>query len=903
MYLIVAGSTFGHSAEVHWAFRSVRRPTIPLDAGFSSARNAIDHFVHARLREQALTPSPIADRRQLIRRLSLDLNGLPPTPAEVQAFVEDASPDAYEILVERLLASPRFGETLASVWMDAARYGDSGAMHADRDRAVWAWRDYVIDSLNANKPFSEFTIEQLAGDLLPNAGFEQRVASAFNRHHPTSNEAGSIPEELRVEYVADRAHTTATVWLGLTMDCARCHDHKYDPISQRDYYGFFAYFNNTTDPGMQDGNASPTIHTFSEAEQKRLPLLRERIAQLSTQVRNYKGSYSYRANIFWERRHDQRFDLVTPPADLQKRIAFPGSGLTLERETSRTYEYSSATASEQPLTIHFQVKLLGRTNGMLVARQSDDDSRRGFSLSLRHGKLVFRLVRDWPDNLVEIVTANFLPENVWTAVTVCYPANRNRSDCRFYIDGKPVPVEVVANSLTGNFSSHDSITIGATRFSEAAAATVAEARIYPRALTKMEVVQFTPAFRVALSKAPKDRNNLEKTILANLYYQRFDPNIRDAVTELDQRLDQLEHLFTNADQCLVMEDRKQRRPTYVLDRGNYQSPKLERKLEPAPPAILDFAHPTRPDRLGLARWLTHPENPLTPRVTVNWLWQKFFGRGLVDTPGDFGVRGAQPSHPELLDWLAAELIESNWDLRHLIRLMAQSHTYRQSARRNTHADPENIRLARSSRLRMTAETIRDQALAVSGLLVEHIGGRPAKPYQPANIWSEVHRYPDIYYFRHQGAGLYRRSVYTFWHRSAPLPNMMIFDAPSRERCAMKRSRTNTPLQALVTLNDEQFVEAARSLAQRVIARGSATARLQTAFQMVTARPPTAKELQLLRDLLEQQLSHYRKSPAAAESLAQVGDNPVPEHINLVELAAWTVLCQALLNLDEFLQRN
>ena len=904
MSLAIASPLLAFAAEDHWAFQPLQRPHVPLADQFSTARNPIDHFVNAKLREQSLAPSPEAQRHQLIRRLALDLTGLPPRPAAVREFAKDTHPGAYERLVTRLLASPRFGETMAVTWMDAARYGDSGAMHADRDRAVWAWRDYVINAFNANKAFDEFTIEQLAGDLLPNATFEQLVASAFNRHHPTSNEAGSIAEELRVEYVADRVDTTATVWLGLTLDCARCHDHKYDPISQRDYYRFFAYFNNTTDPGIQDGDARPTVHTFTDAERKLRPELHQRIAALSAVIREYKGRHADRAKVFWERMHPRRHELVPEPDDLLVRVPFPGAGRSLATASSESHTISVPTRSDQALSVHLQMKLPQRSTGILLSRQAADDSRRGFSIALRHGKLVFRLVRDWPGNLVEVVTANFLPLNVWTSVTVSYPANRNRSDCRIFVDGKPVSVEVVANSLTGDFETSEPLIIGADQNTDTATATLAEARIYARPLSKNDVVQLTPAFRVALSKAPQQRSRLEDTMLAGVYYRRYDPNIRDQVTELDRRLDQLDALLVNADQCLVMREREQRRPTYVLDRGNYRTPLQDETLTASVPGFLDFAVPNKPNRLGLARWLVHPDNPLTARVTVNWLWQKFFGRGLVSTPADFGVRGAAPSHPELLDWLAAELIESDWDLRHLIRLMVQSHTYRQSARHRTMEDPDNVWLSRSTRLRLPAETVRDQALALSGLLVERFGGRSAKPYQPPNIWSEVHRFPDIYYFRHQGEGLYRRSVYTFWHRSAPLPNMMIFDAPTRERCTMKRSRTNTPLQALVTLNDEQFVEAARGFAQSIIRLElSADERLRYAFHSATARVPTASELGLLRELLAEQLEHYRRSPSAADDLLRNGDSKIPGRIDHTRLAAWTILCQVLLNLDEVLQRN
>lgn len=818
---------------------------------------------------------------------------------------------------------------MAVHWLDAARYGDSSAMHADHERFVGAWRQWVIRAYNRNLPFDRFTVDQLAGDLIPQATVEQQLASAFNRHHPTSNEDGSIPEELRVEYVADRVHTTSTVWLGLTMDCARCHDHKYDPISLSDYYGFFAYFNNGADPGIQNGTTAPAIDAPTPHQHHLRKHLHATIMATSSRVKAYQQRYGYRADYFWDHVKTEQLSVYVNPPGLEHRFPLVGDrklnlseaisgvlpfdssalpprpidGLHLQTNTHLAYRIDSPTDSAAPTTLSLQIFLKNRRDGAILSRQSTGSDRRGFSLSIRRGRLIFQVIRDWPNNLIEIETANHIPENRWVSISLTYPASRRPTDARFYINGKSARINVTIENLQQPFTTTAPLIIGANQFQTAAEAAVRDVRFYSRVLDKLEVASLTPYFTAAIRKQPDARDRLEVQILKNFYYTLLDPNIGPDKRTLDRSLRRLETLKANVDVCLIMGDLNTKpRPTYVLDRGMYNAPRKEHPITPSVPRCLHLsADAFPPNRLGLAQWLTHPDNPVVSRVAVNRLWQQLFGEGLVRTPGDFGLRGQAPTHPDLLDWLAVEFVESGWDTKQLIRLIVNSQTYRQASRYPTrNVDPENRLLGRAPRLRLTAEATRDQALALASLLSEESEIRSAKPYQPGGLWAEVHLYDDIRYLQDTGRGLYRRSVHSLWHRSAPLPNMMIFDALSRERCTVRRSRTNTPLQALVTLNDEQFVEAARCFAQVQLA--AARPSLSTAFKTATGRLPTTTESAILTDLLSQQIHYYREHPDAASALIAVGEAD-SSTAGPVELAAWTVVCQALLNLDEVLHRG
>ncbi len=675
----------GAEYQPHWSFVAPRRPVVPAVRDSAWPRNAIDAFVLARLEQEGMRPSPEADRVTLVRRATLDLTGLPPTPAEVDAFLADARPGAYERLVDRLLASPRFGERMALDWLDLARYADTHGFHLDSGRDMWRWRDWVIGAFNRNLPFDRFTVEQLAGDLLPGATLDQKIASGFNRNHMINFEGGAIPQEYHNAYVVDRVNTTTTVWLGVTFACAQCHDHKYDPFTQRDFYRLYAFFYNVPENGLDGskGNAAPVV---------KLPTLQQQ----------------------------QRLDALS--------VAI--------------------------------VELDARRKGPVLTKDEKEAKR--------------------------------LAERV------------------------------------------------------------AELR--------------------------REREELDRQIPTTM----------------------------------VMQEMATPRETFLLVRGAYDQ-RGEQVRPGVPAALPPLPKEALPNRLGLARWLVDPSNPLTARVAVNRIWQTFFGTGLVKTGEDFGIQGELPSHPELLDGLAVAFRESGWDVKQLVRLIVTSATYRQASAvpREVYArDPENRLLGRGGRFRLAAEFLRDQALAVSGLLNGEVGGASVSPYEPEGLWRELTERGDSknwsaqFYVQSHGKDLYRRGMYTFWKRTSPPASLSTFDAPDRESCTVRRSRTNTPLQALVLMNDPTYVEASRKLAERLMAEARTTdERIVLAFRLATARHPKAAEQAVLRRVFEEQLAAYRKDPQAALKLLGVGESPRDGKRDVAELAAWAVIASVVLNLDEAVTRG
>jgi mono/diheme cytochrome c family protein len=705
----------------HWAFEPPQRHPLPDVRDRSWPRNGIDHFILARLEREGLRPSPEAPREVLLRRVSLDLTGLPPTPEEVDLFLKDDSPATYERAVDRLLASPRYGEHMAWDWLDAARYADTNGFQADPLRTMWPWRDWVVRAFNANMPFDQFTIEQLAGDLLPGTATSQKVATGFNRNHMYNGEGGRIAEETRVENVMDRVETTATVWLGLTFTCARCHNHKFDPFTQREYYQLFAFFNNTSETGGGFGSGQvPPV----------LPL----------------------------------------PTDEQQR------------------------------QLHGLVEQLARLQQQMGAREKE----------LLPGQV------EWEHHAV---AEKGLPANITAALKITAD--------------KRTPAQAL--EVRDAFLQRDA------RWAD---------------------------LRRQRDEAQKAKDEGEKSV----------PRV------------------------MIMDDLPKPRETFILVRGTYNKP--AEKVTAGTPATLPPLPPGPVNRLTLARWLMSPNHPLTARVAVNRAWQTFFGTGLVKTTEDFGIQGEKPSHPDLLDWLARELDQSGWDIKALHRLLVTSATYRQSSRTTPEVlerDPENRLLAHGPRYRLPAYVLRDQALAVAGLLVEHQGGPSVKPYQPPGVWEEA-TFGFQRYQQDKGADLYRRSLYTFWKRIvAPT---MFFDVATRQTCTVRLARTNTPLHALLLLNDVTYVEAARNLAQRLLTTsGPPGPRLDLAFRLATARKPTDAEAALLFRRLEQLRTHYSANPAEARKLLQMGESSRAPAIDEVEHAAWTGLSLLLLNLDETLTQH
>lgn len=865
----------------HWAFVPVERPALPeVEKTYADwTHNVIDRFVLERLQAEGMKPSSAADRATWFRRVTFDLTGLPPAPADVADQVASTHPNADERALDRLLASPRYGERMAVAWMDAARYGDSSVMHADGNRDMWPWRDWLIDAYNTNKPFDDFTVEQLAGDLLPDPTVEQQIASGFNRNHATSDEGGAIPEELRVEYVVDRVKTTANVWLALSMECGQCHDHKYDPISQQDYYAFFAYFNNTTDPGMQtrNGNQAPLVRIFSEAQESQLAAVRKEIQTVETQLKE-----------------------ENPP----------------EEEVDAWARKVLDGARQEPPVLGAWSSI-----GPFKGKAYEEAWKHDFGLEkekTRRGRKAYGGLKwskakpEWKDNTVHVLAqgdgeVTYLGREIETEKETKGSLMLGSDDAiKVWLDGKLIHEN---KAQRGAARDQDQVEVTLKPGKHWLLVKVVNAS-GPSGFAFRWASQAYPEKVLELVKREAQESvEAQRKELISHYKGLAWPRGRELERHLRQAKDSEKALVNAAPTSMIMEDRpKEPRMTYILDRGQYDQPKKDQAISPDVPAALPRLPDSYPqNRLGLAQWLTMPEHPLTARVAVNRYWAMLFGTGIVKTVGDFGNQGEWPSHPELLDWLARDFVDFDWDVKWLVRQLLSSATYGQSSAHDTNtaeSDPENRLLSRAPRFRLQGEFIRDQALAVSGLLVEQQGGPGVKPYQPENIWNEVSLNGGLRYRRDDGDKLYRRSLYTYWKRSAPMPNMVIFDSPSREKCALERPRTNTPLQALVTLNDPQFVEAARLLAERLLEdERSAQDRISRGYQLVTGRPATDEEARSLGAWIAEQEQLFKKAPERAQELLKVGDYPASDEHAPETLASWTLLAQLLLNLDETLTRN
>ena len=930
----------GAPYEGHWAFIPPVRPGPPAVRDASWVRNEIDAFILNRLEKESLKPTPEADRATLIRRLSLDLTGLPPAAEEVDRFLNDAGPDAYARAIERLLASPHYGEKMAQKWLDLARFGDTNGYQDDAYRSLWPYRDYVIGAFNANTPFDRFTLENLAGDLLPGAAAGQKIASGFNRNHRYNEEGGSDPEEFLVAYAVDRTNTTATVWLGLTLGCAQCHDHKYDPVSQKEYYQVYAFFNGLKGEVGVSKKPSPPMLKMPTADQKvRLERLDRDIAAAEKRLKDREPQVAA-GLAAWEKSH------AAPPGA----SAGPRPGLLVHYDFERDKGHHVADASGHgrhglfingdpqwipgPLgqALKFDGDLvnvdLGPTgdfertqpfsfacwfnaqgsDGTLLAKVNDiSDSRQGYEIGLTdRGRVEVILCHDWPANACRVVTKEGTATDSWHHVLVTHDGTGKAAGLKVSLDGKPQPVEVAADGLSGSMRTEMPLFLGRKSESGAIKGSLDEVYLFDRALSASEA---TGLYDAALAKivatAADKRSDAQKGLLRRHYLDRFDGEHRRLAADLARLRKESQDLDAAVTFTLIMEEPEQPRPAFVLTRGDFGQ-KAD-KVGPGVPAVLPpLPGGERPDRLTFARWLVRPDNPLVARVTVNRLWEQFFGAGLVRTGDDFGLRGELPSHPELLDWLATEFVASGWDIKALQRRIVLSATYRQSAAatdRAREADPYNRLMSRGARFRLSAEEIRDGALAAGGLLARRLGGPSVRPYQPEGYFQD--KSSDWKWEASEGDGLYRRGLYTYWQRTTPYPPFQVFDAPTRELCAVDRPRTNTPLQALVTLNDPAFVEAARVFGQRVMTRGGGAFddRLVFAFRSAVARRPTDRERQVLRQVYDAQLRRFRADPKAALALASNGRAPRPPGLDVPELAAWTAVGNVLLNLDETITRE
>ena len=936
----------GAEYEQHWSYIPPRRPALPAVKDGKWVRNPIDRFILARLEKEGLKPAPEADRRTLARRLSLDLTGLPPEPADVEAFVADKSPDAYEKLVDKYLASPQWGEHRARTWLDAARYGDTHGIHIDNFREIWAYRDWVIKAFNANMKFDQFTIEQLAGDLLPNPTLDQKIATGFTRCNITTSEGGAIDEEYAVLYTRDRTETVAAVWLGSTLNCSVCHDHKFDPFTMRDFYSMSAFFNNTTQRAM-DGNIkdTPPILPVPTAEDRpRFEALQgeKETARKQVEARKAAAMPDFEK---WLSAGDTRAVAATVPSE-GLRFHAPlseGQGKTVQailngqpltvtassdpgweagHVAARAFQRKGGSALEIPQAGDLEkdqtfsyaawIKLNdGNTTGAILARMDDQNDYRGWDMWLEGNKVGTHIVNKWPTDALKVVTREPISAGQWHHVCITYTGGAKPASVTVYVDGVAKPTDTQSDTLQNTIRTTVPLKVAQRHTtSPIENLLVHDIRLYDKALTADEAARLARGTRAGwlLSRSASQLAPAEKDELFGGWLTGQDEEYRACTKKLADLESEERAIQMRGTIAHVAQERGEEAMAYTLFRGEYD--KRRDKVTPLTPAILPPMPREFPkNRLGFAKWLLLPEHPLTTRVTVNRFWQEVFGTGLVKTSNDFGMNGEIPTHPELLDWLAITFREGGWDIKKFFKLLVTSATYRQASLVTPEKrlkDGQNRLFSRGPRFRMDAEMIRDYALAASGLLVKKIGGPSVKPYQPDGVWEAVAMIGSNTrdYKRDTGENLYRRSMYTFWKRSAPPASMEIFNAPSREVCVVRRERTNTPMQALVTLNDVQFIEAARHLAQRALKEGGSTpaARINYIAKRLLARPLRPAEQTVVARSLSDLERFYKTNPKDAQALISEGESKADAMLQPEQLAAWTMLTNQLMNLDEVLNK-
>jgi len=910
----------GAEYEAHWSLIPPR---------VAAAGPSIDALVQKALAERGLAPQPEADPATLIRRVSFDITGLPPTAKEVAAFTEKTggAPESYEQLVDRLLASPRYGERMAVDWLDIARYADSYGYQVDREREVWPWRDWVIRAFNENLPFDQFITWQVAGDLLPNATDDQILATAFNRLHQQEAEGGSVEEEYRVEYVCDRVQTFATAFLGLTFECARCHDHKFDPITQKDYYALFAMFQNIDEAGLYSyfttSPPTPTLALTDQPTKQRLAALKEKVAAAEQQVTAVRAAKE-EAFVKW---------LTAPPSEVLisgeigrfhfdalekdklanavkdgKPASLKGENKLVAGQSGKAVEFTGDDPvdlpfgnfqRQEPFSISLWLKTPDAKERAVVLHRSrawTDAASRGYELLIEDGKLKWSLIHFWPGNAISIRAKDPVPLNEWTHVVVSSDGSSRAAGLRLFVNGQIAPAETIKDHLTKEITGGggDQIALG-ERFRDRGfkGGAIDDLRVFTRELTPLEALATHHATGAngILRKAAGQLSVDERAQMRDYFLATADADSAKHLASLKAARGELYKTEDATREIMVMRELPQPQPAFVLLRGAYDQ--RQDAVEPATPSALPPLAPGLPkNRLGLARWLVDPRHPLTARVTVNRIWQNIFGRGLVKTAEDFGSQGARPLYPEVLDALAQRFIESGWDTKSLIKTIVMSATYRQRSvtdARTMTDDPDNEWLARGPRFRLSAEMIRDNALAAAGLLSATVGGAPVNPYEMSEAFKPVGA--------SGGDGVYRRSLYTNWRRTGPPPAMLAFDAPRRAVCTAKRERTDTPLQALILLNGTQFVEAARVLGEKLHreSKGDVAAMIDEGFLRCLSRKPDERERAILQQLYAEQLSHFSTAPADAAKLLSAGAAKSDAAIPAPAAAAAAVLAQALMN--------
>ncbi len=850
----------GAEYRAHWAFIAPKMPTVPKVRNADWAKSEIDRFVLSRLEEEGIKPEPEADKRTLIRRATLTLTGLPPTPQEVAAFLRDKEPDSYERLVDRLLASPRYGENQARYWLDAVRYADTHGLHIDNERSIYPYRDWVVREYNQDLPYDKFVLWQLAGDLLPNPSLEQKIATGYVRLNPTTNEGGAIEAEFLAKNTFDRVDTTATVFLGVTLQCAKCHDHKYDPFTQKDYYSMYAYFDSTADTPL-DGNLrlhEPVMKAPSPEQSKRLAIL-------NLQMKAIEARTKVGAARQWGLSAGARL-----PAVEGWEISGPYTAKDFDAAYATNFgpepEAKRADVAWRPTKFELeklQPGLIGKENAAIYLRgklRVDQASK----IDLRMGS--DDAIRVWLNGAV--VHQNKIQRAL--------AANSDKVSVNLRAGENELLIKIV------NGGGDDGAFVG---------------------LGGPDSIKLARAHELAQIAAP----TTEQTAELVDSYLTFGP-----ATETSKLYRGLAADFKVQDSLVPMtyvaKELPMARPTFILRRGQYDLPgaPVSRAI---PKVFGSIGDPKNNNRLGLAEWIVDPHNPLTARVIVNRIWQQHFGAGLVKSSEDFGSRGDWPSHPELLDYLACRFVKEGWSIKKLTRLILTSAAYRQASAASVAKrlkDPDNTLISRGPRFRLDAEVIRDTALYVSGLLAERPGGHSDKPYQPPGLW-EIIAYPisdTAKYMQDHGDALYRRSLYLFWKRTSPPPTMMLFDAPMRESCVVRRSRTNTPTQALATLNETGFFEDARAMAQRLLkSKPDDVSKIDYAFRLATGRAPTTDEVAIVRDFLGEARHRYRANPGEAVKTLAIGESPRDRSLPAAEHAAWTLVCNMILNLDETLTQH
>lgn len=910
----------GARYEAHWSFLPIPKSVAVPEVSSTTARNPIDHFIIARLEKDGFTPSPETSREKWLRRVTFDLTGLPPTLAEVDAFIADSSSDSYEKVIDRLFTTDAYAERFTAEWLDVSRYSDSYGFQVDRDRVVWQWRDWVIRSFKANLPYDQFILNQVAGDLLPNPTEDQILATAFSRLHPQKVEGGSTPEEFRVEYVSDRLHTYGTAFLGLTMECCRCHDHKFDPIKTKNYYEMSAFFSNIDEAGLYSfftpAIPTPTLWLPTDTQKAEFSDHEKKIVNTEQQLE--KATHAESIFKQWKATQPAATELPLPIAafsfDELKEGKYPN--LVPGGEPAKTTANNQTVAGKHGMAVQltgddavtlpvgnftrddpFSVSLWiqspeEKTRAVIFSRSKawTDAASRGYEMILDEGKLSAALVHYEPGNAIRVRAKEVFPSGVWKHVTLTYDGSSRASGVKIYLDGVPLELEVIHDKLTREITGggSDTIVIGERmRDSGFKNGLVDDFLVFNLELTPSAVRAITGG-----------ATQLDPDAIS--YFAMIDAGTKELRKNLLTLRQSRSELVKKIPEIMVMEEMPKPRQNYILERGLYSA-----RGEPVSPGVPDFLPPlpegAPKNRLGLARWTIDETNPLTARVTVNRYWQRFFLTGLVSTVEDFGSQGRLPTHPALLDWLARDFIDHGWDLRHLFKQIVLSATYRQSSDiisgEIADRDPENTLLSRYPATRLTAQMLRDNALAASGLLVNRIGGPSVKPYDIANSFK-----PDT---PDTGEGLYRRSLYTYMKQTAPSPLMTTLNASKRDVCQVKIERTDSPLQGLVMLNSPQFVEASRTLATTLIKTHGAdeTIILTEAFRRLTSRYPEEEELMVLRGLYEEQVAHFTEHPDAAAALIATGSSPAPETKEPARVAAATTIVSMLLNFDECISKR